>query len=292
MNTTTTSIISVARYRYKEEVHIKNHRHNFYHLLYVTNGHGVLRIDEDEFNPVEADLYMVRPGAQHEILSDNRFPLSTLEVKFITNHPLLNAGLEFLPLPFRNDAIHIQSTLNRLVDEAINKNRYYKEIITFHFQEFLFQMLRQNESKPMKEEPWEKDVRLREEYGSRDLANEILKHIHKHYMEHITLKSLAANFNISLTYICRVFTNKYQISPIQYANSLKLEKVKELLSGTDLSITEISDLVGFNSIHYLSRYFTAKEKITPQEFRRRSINAIHVGVEEKFKIVNYMVDLS
>lgn len=284
MNTDTTSVISVARCRYKEVKHIKSHRHLFYHLFYVTNGQGRLRINGDEFEAAKADLYMIRPGALHEIMSDSQSPLSSLEVKFMTSHPLLSTGLERLPLPFHNEAIHVQPMLNRLVAEAFHKNRYYKEVITFHFMELLFHIMRQNESNSLKDKLWENDARLLEEYDSTDLANEILKYIHQHYKEHITLKSLAAIFNISLTYVCRVFTNKYQVSPIQYANSLKLEKVKQLLSGTDLSITEISDLVGFNSIHYLSRYFAAKEQITPREFRRRSRNVIDVGVDEKISV--------
>ena len=39
---------------------------------------------------------------------------------------------------------------------------------------------------------------------------------------------------------------------------------------TDTSVSEIADLVGFQSIHYFSRFFKAKENCTPMEYRMRN----------------------
>jgi AraC-like DNA-binding protein len=59
------------------------------------------------------------------------------------------------------------------------------------------------------------------------------------------------------------------MTPILYLNWIRIEKAKDLLENTDTSISEISELIGFQSIHYFSRYFKKKENCTPTEYRIR-----------------------
>lgn len=58
-------------------------------------------------------------------------------------------------------------------------------------------------------------------------------------------------------------------TPVQYINRMRLRKAKELLATTDKSITEIAMTAGFQSIHYFSRYFKEKERISPLLYRER-----------------------
>jgi len=46
------------------------------------------------------------------------------------------------------------------------------------------------------------------------------------------------------------------------------------MRSTALNITEVAMRTGFNSIHYFSRYFKEKEKMTPLEFREQLIKSI------------------
>ena len=59
------------------------------------------------------------------------------------------------------------------------------------------------------------------------------------------------------------------IPPMQYINHLRIERSKVLLAMTDKSATEIALDVGFQSIHYFSRYFKDKEGMTPNEYREK-----------------------
>lgn len=56
-------------------------------------------------------------------------------------------------------------------------------------------------------------------------------------------------------------------SPNQYQLNLKLDKAKELLSGTNLSISEIAYQTGFESVFYFSKLFKTKNNISPKSFR-------------------------
>jgi transcriptional regulator GlxA family with amidase domain len=60
------------------------------------------------------------------------------------------------------------------------------------------------------------------------------------------------------------------ISPNQYLLHLRLDKVKELLINSSLSIGEIAFQTGFESISYLSKKFKQKNKITPTVYRQNN----------------------
>ncbi len=57
-------------------------------------------------------------------------------------------------------------------------------------------------------------------------------------------------------------------TPKHYINQLKLTKSKELLRESTLSISEISEMLGFSSIHYFSKKFKSYFGICPSEYSK------------------------
>jgi AraC-like DNA-binding protein len=62
-------------------------------------------------------------------------------------------------------------------------------------------------------------------------------------------------------------------SPNQYQLNLRLNKAKELLTSTSLSISEIAFQTGFESVSYLSKIFKKKNNISPKFYRQRAIKS-------------------
>ena len=86
----------------------------------------------------------------------------------------------------------------------------------------------------------------------------------------ISLEDLSTLAGVNKTTLISIFKEVYGTTPIRYINRIRLRKAKELLVNTDTSVSEIADLVGFQSIHYFSRFFKAKENCTPMEYRMRN----------------------
>ena len=53
------------------------------------------------------------------------------------------------------------------------------------------------------------------------------------------------------------------MSPSKYINQLKLDKARFMIVGSDKSITQIAEELGFNSIHYFSRVFKKEFGVPP-----------------------------
>lgn len=100
--------------------------------------------------------------------------------------------------------------------------------------------------------------------------NQAVEYIHRHYTEKITLDELAASVYMSKDYFSHVFKEYTRSQPFAYINSYRIRKSLELLNDTDLKMTEIANLCGFDQISYFNRKFAEYMKCTPTEYRRKS----------------------
>lgn len=89
------------------------------------------------------------------------------------------------------------------------------------------------------------------------------------YSNEITLNLLAQKCMMSNTNFRRVFKAVYGVSPIEYLIKFRLDRAKQLLLHTTLTISEISQLCGFNEVSYFSRIFKNRYSKTPIEYRNK-----------------------
>jgi len=285
-------IISVSRCRYKHQNHVVNHCHNFYHLVCITGGNGTLRIDGAVCKPRVNDLFLFLPWVYHEIVSDQDHPLCTVDVKFLLADADMEKQLQKLPVPVSHMPNELRLILENMVEEAQRKRPYYKSILTANFVAFLLHLLRMNgESRDAsgEEQAAEPLVPIGLTESADELADRVVRYLHNHYGEKISLGRLSRQFAVNQAHLCRLFAKSYGVSPIQHLNNWRLYKAKELLANTELSITEIARQVGFQSVHYLSRYFTGKETISPLQYRQKMRESVYLTVEEKYTIVDAKV---
>ncbi|WJH33566.1 AraC family transcriptional regulator [Paenibacillus sp. CC-CFT747] len=75
---------------------------------------------------------------------------------------------------------------------------------------------------------------------------------------------------LSRGYFFSLFKETTGLSPIQYVNRYRINRAKEELQGSGLSITEIAEKYQFSSIHYFSKLFRQLTGMTPSEYRERT----------------------
>jgi AraC-like DNA-binding protein len=287
-----TRILSVARYVYDEESHVRSHSHNFHHVLVVTGGCGKLTVNGHIREASSDDVFFIPPGICHEISSDSVQPLRTLEWKFHTDDAQLDKRLHCVPFLFAGRGTGIKPALERMVEEAIAQKPLYKEMITVRSIELLLELIRIHEAEGEKS-GGTSAFRLPDTDSPLDEENypaAVAAFIKTHYTEPLTLAELANTFHSSVTRLCGSFRKAFGLSPIQYVNELRLGQVKKLLSSTDMSVTDIAESVGFGSVHYLSRFFSRKERLSPLEYRQRAKRGRHFTVEDRYRIVDYRIE--
>ena len=101
-----------------------------------------------------------------------------------------------------------------------------------------------------------------------DVAKTIA-YIEENYMHRLTLASISANVNLSSSYLCRVFKSEVGISITSYLNNLRIRKAATLIKEQDLSLKEISAMVGIDDQLYFSRLFKKCMGISPSEYGKK-----------------------
>ncbi len=100
---------------------------------------------------------------------------------------------------------------------------------------------------------------------------DICKYITEHYTEKILLDNICFLFGTNKTSLCQRFRLEYGTTILNYIDQLKVKDAKKLLREQKLSVTEISDRLGFSSIHYFCRHFKKHTGMSPKEYQTRKL---------------------
>ncbi|MGL5754810.1 MAG: helix-turn-helix transcriptional regulator, partial [Paraclostridium sp.] len=101
-----------------------------------------------------------------------------------------------------------------------------------------------------------------------NLLNNILKFINEHINNKIYVETICSKFNISSTMLHSLFKKNMNVTFKNYINNIKLNKSKELISSSSYTLSEISEILGFSSIHYFSKKFKSQFGISPSEYSK------------------------
>ncbi len=99
-----------------------------------------------------------------------------------------------------------------------------------------------------------------------DLFYSITAFLKSNLGKNFSLDEMAEHSGISVTKLKSLFRTRVGCGPITYFLSLKIGEAKRLIGDTSLNFTEISERLGFSSIHYFSKLFKAKTGMTPTEY--------------------------
>lgn len=97
----------------------------------------------------------------------------------------------------------------------------------------------------------------------------ILSYINKNLYNELTIESIAKEFNISQTTLNLNFKNELGMTVKKYITKSKLEDAKKLLD-RNLSISEISQMLGYADSSHFCKKFKKEFQMTPTQYRRNT----------------------
>ena len=95
-----------------------------------------------------------------------------------------------------------------------------------------------------------------------------LNYIDFHYMEPLSLESLAARFVINKNYLSSRFHKEVGMTVTDYINKTRVQRSEELLGKKNLSMQAIAEQCGFSDANYFTRTFKKINGLSPNEFRK------------------------
>lgn len=99
---------------------------------------------------------------------------------------------------------------------------------------------------------------------------QVKQYIHNHYAEDLSLEILAKKVYLSPSYLSKLFIEHNGSGINKYIKKVRMEKAKDLLLNTPLSVKEISKRVGYSSDSYFCKSFFKDFEVTPDRFRNQN----------------------
>lgn len=97
---------------------------------------------------------------------------------------------------------------------------------------------------------------------------QVIDYIHHHLDQDLALAKLAALVQMSPSYFSSLFKQSTGIAPHQYVIQCRVDRAKQLLLHSELSIAEVAYSLGFTHQSHLSRHFKLLVGVTPKAFLR------------------------
>ena len=99
--------------------------------------------------------------------------------------------------------------------------------------------------------------------------DEVASYIIDHYDKALSLEIIAAHFYVNKCYLSRIFKEASGFTVNEYINMIRIRRARELLSNTSMSITEVSESVGYETITYFERVFHQYTQTSPSGYRKQ-----------------------
>ena len=238
-------------------------KHSYWELTYVDKGELLTTIDGVSYHLKQGDLIFYAPMQFHTQSTFEKISSSYLTINFKMNfnHADLLCNKIF---SLQRDSYFI---VTKLIEELSNDNLYSNDLSLCYLKQLIIQMLRldnsQFHSKPT--------THMQQTYEN-ELLNDILLYIDNNIYEKISVSTLCEHFCISTSMLHSLFRKNMNNTAKNYINELKLSKSKELIRNSTHTLSEISEMLGFSSIHYFSKKFKSYFNISPTEYSKSIYN--------------------
>jgi YesN/AraC family two-component response regulator len=104
---------------------------------------------------------------------------------------------------------------------------------------------------------------------SKEFFNEVTSFIDENYAKPLTREEMARKFHYHPVYFGRIFKRIMGMPYQDYLRKVRIEKAKELMKKTSLTISEIAFEVGYQNFNVFWEAFKSREGISPREWRRK-----------------------
>ena len=100
------------------------------------------------------------------------------------------------------------------------------------------------------------------------LVDSIKAYLQENVYNNIHLQEICSHYNLSKSYICEAFHNETGRSVMDYYIDLKIKEAKYMIRKGSLNFTQISEKLGYASIHHFSRSFKTKTGMSPSTYEK------------------------
>lgn len=263
--------LAVYQYRFHQNNSVRFHYHKEFELLLAVDSCVQVRIEEKVYCLNAGDGVFVNSDLLHMISSGDGNDYTYIAVVFDSS--LLCGQQEVVYVKYISTLMRQKSSIQPLLSmqageriheiaDICKKGEFAYEL---QVKQMLFEIMYQLMCKVSFDLPNIANPKSQ-------LLKMVFDYIEHNYMHPITLQDLAAVAHVSREYLCRIFREWVDNTPVGYLNRYRVERSAEFLTKTDRSVSEIAMSCGFSNCNYFDKLFRRLIGCTPGQYRKQQFH--------------------
>lgn len=235
------------------------HWHEFYEIEYIASGHATETINGTEYEVRPGFAVLLSPADLHSYKNVKEEDFLTIyNVKFSPYllPPELQKALNGISAPLGGTCAEIEPLFRKLLAEYNGHAFAREQFILSTITQICILLLRCCE-----------EVR----HSAKDPEREMVSYIREHFLESISVETVANIVHLSPNYFSEFFKRHMGIGFSAYVKKLRLEFAANLLLTSDLTVQQAAEKSGFNSAAHFFNSFKSEYQMTPEQFRKNYI---------------------
>lgn len=248
-----------------------SHSKNSYELHYIKSGRGTLIADSVTYNVGPGSFFVTGPGVFHEQISDMDDPMVEygmyLQVSTAEVLRRDNTLAQFINTPFFIcDAGQEPALIMEEIFKELREKRFgYELMLNALIEQFLITITRFYENKTVKKRKVAVAVPA-------DMTYLTIEEAFLYDYKDLTLPELARRVNLGIRQTQRLLNKHYNLTFSQKKDEARMSAALLLLKGTNKSVGEISEELGFSSPEHFTNSFKKHFGKTPGAYRKKSVH--------------------
>lgn len=248
------------------------HVHTYCEIFYLKTGSCIYHVNHNTHHLTAGEAMVVAPGDSHSTSYEGLVPCERIIVyckpeavpeTFLEKHDRISQNISRSGkiILDKKGQIKTEGLLLRMMEENNMPDEHSFEMLGLLVMEMLLCLDRSGIFVCEK---------LQVNDGiSTDIAD-TLSYIAQNYRLPLSLEEVAAQINLSPTYLSKKFRKTTGVTFKEYVNYIRIKQAVQALLTTDDSITKIAVDCGFNSSNYFKDIFRKVNGVSPRAFRKQS----------------------
>jgi AraC-like DNA-binding protein len=259
--------VRASLYCTMESILGQRHRHkDFFQVFKVLEGEGEIEIGGETYRAGGGGVFWIPPNVWHSSHDPANQSPRIIEIRFVRN-ARLSSPFQVTKFPYHIDSDHLPgvlSSFHEIVKENTLRKPFWEWAASARLNEMIALLARAVERRS--------DAASQDHAGRYRIDGEAveraLNYMHLNYFHRIDLEVLSKVAGMSVSRLTKVFRALEGTTPIDYLIEYRLKRATQMMEDGRLTLTQIAESVGFNSIHHFSSCYKKRLGVSPSGHQR------------------------
>ena len=236
----------------------KGESHDFWEFTYVDSGEMYNVVDGERFKLTQGEMMLFAPKQFHSQYSDEDATVCYVTIGF----QMENDDIElFKDEIFMADG-EVKALIKKILSERESEKIYANDLILCYLKEIIISLARTKRLESVIKKAFTPVKRNIES----NIVESARKFIRQNLSKRIGVPDVAESIPISGGYLSALFKKNMGITLNSYITDEKMNAAKAYIREGRFTFTQISNMVGYNNVHYFSSSFKKHFGVTPTEY--------------------------